>query len=1303
MLKKTFLISAAVLMFFCFSALYAQTASQTLTLKTGFNFVSFNLRSYISPQELKNLNPEIDDFYAFSAAAGSFISASEGTLVSIGPGRGYIIKANNDKSLNTSGIPAGAIGDIVLKTGFNLTGISKPVETITFSALMAKYPVINGMYKWSAASGSFIQVVRDASKVPQKLDGIDPVITSGQAYFISVSDDTTMNYDNTAVIIGGQAVAAQDITSTLAWKYNDPGADAAKQESVTAGVTTITLAAPTGNDLYNIYNYNAPRYTKSVSGDFIAYARVFPTFTANYNGAGIIVEDTSAANKSASLLRFEYAYDGKDYFASLLTPLEFYGQRYSMYLHDIYLKVERKGDAFTYYARDPNVSAWTKVSEITYKLSPSIDVGVYIVNNHNSQSFSAYFTNFTITKDAAAGNPPLSLTLAKTSDQAGTSSAYDLTANTAWLNYSDGSSRSVTPSWEVLIGSGTIQNGKYNTPASTESVVIKASYTENGYSASALLKLSVAGPAANAGAISSTQAAEYYITNSSVDGVLNAAIQGEDGRNYSCSLSIPAGTLGNGAAFTIGKCNSTVPVKNDLDPAALKQAMPPIVISALAASPATLNKSIYLDIPLAGLGGSTANLVMTSYDGVNTKFLAGRVENGNFRVEIPPSYMSGQATLAPAAPTRQAIAGLHAICAIAIIAYISTTALADGMENIITIANEGKLTGVVDPAKHNVILIHGIFSQTEFLGTETNWLRHFLPYKGYNVLTFNYKFWDSNYTNGKKLADAIITWGRNDAPFTILCHSMGGLVSREALINLKAAGKIDLVDKIVFLSTPNRGGKAIRPLGEWQQLFTSGLNAFSVTAKLLGMPVASGLGRLGSVISSSVDHWPVGFLQLIGSKAKDSTNFLAHLNSYDAGRDYPNIAYYAMVDVADEYVDAESIDFKSYYKTDNYPYGAYENFKNKSDFALIAKSYDPSTEGFFNNHSATHNLSLFATETDMLKLLKTLKRLLLDSASISVKTGNTYNLSMISVAAQYKNLTTENITPQWYIKSGGGSVNGTTYTAPAAAGNAVLVATYRDKDVTATAEVSVSITAAATPDTIIIDLGNGVTIELPKIPAGSFMMGSPDTEAGRQADEGPVHKVNITRSFYLSKFEITQKQWTAVMGSNPTPSAYGLGDNYPVIASWDSCKDFISKLNAKKLGFGTFDMPTEAEWEYACRAGTTTAYYCGDTFSDSIGWYSINSKDKLAPVGLKTPNLFGLYDMSGNAGEHCSDWYNREFYTPDEVTDPKGPDGPGGSSTRICRGGSFLSNSTSLCRSAERLSDYSSGVGQSGLRLGLYK
>ncbi|MBN2311658.1 MAG: formylglycine-generating enzyme family protein [Candidatus Hydrogenedentes bacterium] len=220
-------------------------------------------------------------------------------------------------------------------------------------------------------------------------------------------------------------------------------------------------------------------------------------------------------------------------------------------------------------------------------------------------------------------------------------------------------------------------------------------------------------------------------------------------------------------------------------------------------------------------------------------------------------------------------------------------------------------------------------------------------------------------------------------------------------------------------------------------------------------------------------------------------------------------------------------------------------------------------------------------------------------------------------------------------------------------------------------------------------------MELVWISPGTFMMGSrdsaaevarkSDTKAEDYTDEHPQHRVTLTKGFWVGKYEVTQAQWQAVMGDNPSNFR---GDTLPVeMVSWNDCQEFIEKLNAQ--GGGGFRLPTEAEWEYACRAGTTTPFCFGETISTDQanynGGYTYGggrgeNRQKTTPVGSFPANAWGLHDMHGNVWEWCQDWYDDDYYANSPERDPGGPSSGTG---RAMRGASWYSL-TWYCRSASR-------------------
>ncbi len=235
-----------------------------------------------------------------------------------------------------------------------------------------------------------------------------------------------------------------------------------------------------------------------------------------------------------------------------------------------------------------------------------------------------------------------------------------------------------------------------------------------------------------------------------------------------------------------------------------------------------------------------------------------------------------------------------------------------------------------------------------------------------------------------------------------------------------------------------------------------------------------------------------------------------------------------------------------------------------------------------------------------------------------------------------------------------------------------------------TVNASPSPTPIEAPDpTIVIELPNlpadAKPLEMIWIQPGTFFMGSPEDELDRSDDEWQ-HQVSITQGFYMAKHELTQAQWMAVTSSSPVDSSEG--QDYPIQKiSWLDCQTFIENLN--ELGLGTFRLPTEAEWEYACRAETENRFYWGNDSDYSLigrfAWYDGNNDPFGAKtVGMTLPNAWGLYDMSGNVSEWCSDWY--EEYTGSIEINPQGPST---GMRRVWRGGNWYYSAAS-CRSAYR-------------------
>ena len=221
---------------------------------------------------------------------------------------------------------------------------------------------------------------------------------------------------------------------------------------------------------------------------------------------------------------------------------------------------------------------------------------------------------------------------------------------------------------------------------------------------------------------------------------------------------------------------------------------------------------------------------------------------------------------------------------------------------------------------------------------------------------------------------------------------------------------------------------------------------------------------------------------------------------------------------------------------------------------------------------------------------------------------------------------------------------------------------------------------------------NGVIFEMVYVEGGTFDMGA-TTEQGSDAesDEKPVHSVTLD-GYYIGKCEVTQELWEAVMGSNPS---YFKGAQNPVEkVSWNDCQDFIKKLNS--LTGMTFRLPTEAEWEYAARGGNQSRHYkySGSGNIGDVAWYNNNSGKKTHAVGTKTANELGIYDMSGNVYEWCSDWYG--YYSAGAQTNPQGPSS---GFYRVLRGGSWSYDARNCRVSSRNGSDPNDSFINGGLRL----
>ncbi len=249
--------------------------------------------------------------------------------------------------------------------------------------------------------------------------------------------------------------------------------------------------------------------------------------------------------------------------------------------------------------------------------------------------------------------------------------------------------------------------------------------------------------------------------------------------------------------------------------------------------------------------------------------------------------------------------------------------------------------------------------------------------------------------------------------------------------------------------------------------------------------------------------------------------------------------------------------------------------------------------------------------------------------------------------------------------------------------------------------VSAAVTTIDSEGGITITCANLPKISMKKVQGGTFQMGTPaDQDGASEDDERPVHEV-VLSSFAIGRYEVTQELWEAVMGSNPADPGEDL--QTPVYnVSWKMVHTFIQKLNqhpAIRQAGHVFRLPTEAEWEFAARGGTLSKgfKYAGSNNIDDVAWYRQNSGNDVHPVGKKAPNELGLYDMTGNVFEWCSDWYDTNYYASSFKVNPLGPTS---GSSRIVRGGCW-SFPADKCRATYRATcdPGSEGLNILGLRL----
>jgi len=295
-LNKVILFIIAFSFFALIISARAAVLQQTIVLKPGFNFISFTISVGFTPQKLLIDNPAIENIYLYSSASGSFLSAKEGTLNSLGLGKGYILKLKSGGgfTLTVSGSDYQPVGNVIIRSGYNLIGFSKIPSLMSFSQFMNNYGIIKGIYKWSPSSGSFINVVRNNDGTPVLLEGIDPQFKAGESYFIKTIADNTINYDSANIIIGDGTIipAATQTEVPLSVLLDVPAAD----QIVGTGDITGQISAPIPSA--------APGISRAITIKSLSNIKVWvknhPEITVKTNDSGeFTLKNVPVAQKAA--------------------------------------------------------------------------------------------------------------------------------------------------------------------------------------------------------------------------------------------------------------------------------------------------------------------------------------------------------------------------------------------------------------------------------------------------------------------------------------------------------------------------------------------------------------------------------------------------------------------------------------------------------------------------------------------------------------------------------------------------------------------------------------------------------------------------------------------------------------------------------------------------------------------------------------------------------------------------------------------------------------------------------------------
>ncbi len=1205
----------------------AQEAQQTINLKQGFNFISFTLAPALDPAGLQKANSSlIEDIFLYSAAAGSFLSLSDGTLASISAGKGYIVKSKVEGAISISGTSVTAVADVSLKSGFNLIGVSVTVAAVSFSDLMKNYAVIKGLYKWSAAAGSFLQVLVDSGGMIQLIDGVDPQFKPGESYFINVSGDSAMSFAGGVISLtggapavkvaapvilpsGGTYTAAQSVTITTATSGADihyttdgstPTAASVKYSGAISVSSSLTLKAIAVKSGMTDSDVSSAVYTISIvppAGE---------TITLDLGG-GVSLEMVKIASGGKSFQmgspdteQDRYSNEGPQH--SVTISSDFYIGKYEItqaQWRKVYGSWPGTAPSATYGLGD-NYGAYHISWDDICKADGFLDK----INALKPSGYSGFRLPTEAEWEYAARGAT------QTRFYWGDDPSYSTLDAYEWYSVNSGmKTNSVGQKLPNAFGLYDMSGNLYEWCSDWYGVYESSVLTDP------------AGPSSGSGK------------------VLRGGNWGSQARRCRpanrISDSLTSRSAGNG--FRLVLPAGQTPVEKAAAPVINPSGGTYTAAQSITITTATSGADIHYTTD-----GSTPTAASVKYSGA---------------ISVSSSLTLKAIAVKSGMTDSDVSSAVYTISIVPPAGETITLDLGGGVSlEMVKIASGGKSFQMQD--YNNAASAHTVsFTKDYYIGkyeiTQAQWLKIHGSWPGDAP--------SSTYGSGDNYPAYYISW--ND-----ICDSSAGFLKK--INDLKPSGY---------------SGFRLPTEAEWEYA----CRANTTTAYYWGETVNDDylwhLDNSGNATHPAGGKLPNGFglYDMSGNVAEWCSDWYG---------DYGSVA---VTDPTGPETGTGRI-----HRGGSCGFGALTS-NSRRDYGPSSRYY---VVGF--------RLVLPADQTPVEKA----------AAPVITPSGGTYTAAQsvtITTATSGADIhyTTDGSTPTAAsVKYSGAISVSSSLTLKAIAVKSGMT----DSDVSS-AVYTINLAQPAAGETITIDLGGGVTLEMIKITAGTFQMGSPDTEKDRGINEGPVHGVTLSRDYYIGKYEVTQAQWLKVNGSWPGTSvptaAYGLGDNYPAyFISWndicDSSAGFLKKINdLKPSGYSGFRLPTEAEWECAARGGTRTAFYWGDDSSYSsitnYAWYSGNSNSTEKPDGYVHPagsaasansaNAFGLYDTAGNVAELCSDRWLRT-YTDSMATDPAGP---ATGTSILLRGGSYI-NGAKYCRPAYRGYDFPSTRARAlGFRLAL--